>query len=435
MISVLPSKTEIDIVVKDKQLAILKNTVWVYFMLLIFEGALRKWFLPSLATPILIIRDPIAIFMIVKAIQYQYFKPNLFVIIAWVVSVISLFATLFWGHGNVYVAIYGLRIMAIHFPLIFVIGVILDKKNVIIIGKALLWIHIGMTILVAIQFYSPQTAWVNRGVGGDMDGSGFGATGDFFRVPGTFSFTNGLSFFYGLVVVFVFYLWLDTTKISIVLLMTATVCMLAAIPLSVSRTVLFEVLLSLLFALITTFRKPKNLLRFLGAGFVVTLLFIGLSFFPFFQTSIEVFMQRFSEASMSEGGLEGTLIDRFLGGMVNALANNGDLEFFGKGLGMGTNVGSQLLSGTRTFLISEGEWGRLIGETGIFIGFIMIIMRLILVTVMFKKAWNAIKANNYLPWMLSSFAMLLILQGAWAQPTTLGFAVMAGGMLLASLKD
>ena len=47
----------------------IKIAIWLYFFLWIFEGALRKWVLPSLATPLLIVRDPIAIFIIIKPIS------------------------------------------------------------------------------------------------------------------------------------------------------------------------------------------------------------------------------------------------------------------------------------------------------------------------------------------------------------------------------
>ncbi len=36
---------------------ILKKGIWLYFFLLLFEGALRKWVLPSLSAPLLIVRD------------------------------------------------------------------------------------------------------------------------------------------------------------------------------------------------------------------------------------------------------------------------------------------------------------------------------------------------------------------------------------------
>ena len=41
---------------------LIKNVIWIYFILLLFEGALRKWFLP-LSQGLLIIRDPIVIWI------------------------------------------------------------------------------------------------------------------------------------------------------------------------------------------------------------------------------------------------------------------------------------------------------------------------------------------------------------------------------------
>src|SRR5277367_241759 len=46
---------------------LLKKLIWVYFLLLIFEGALRKWILPQLSAPLLVIRDPIALLIIWEA--------------------------------------------------------------------------------------------------------------------------------------------------------------------------------------------------------------------------------------------------------------------------------------------------------------------------------------------------------------------------------
>ena len=40
---------------------VIRKLIWVYFLLLLFEGALRKWFLPSLSQGLLIVRDPIVI--------------------------------------------------------------------------------------------------------------------------------------------------------------------------------------------------------------------------------------------------------------------------------------------------------------------------------------------------------------------------------------
>jgi hypothetical protein len=417
-------------------LDLLKKGIWLYFILLIFEGALRKWVLPGLATPLLIVRDPLAIFLIFKAIQSGYFKANLYIIVAWVLTFLSFYATLIFGHGNLYVAFYGLRIFALHFPLIFIIARIFNRQDVIQMGKVLLWIHIGMTVLVAIQFYSPQTAWVNMGVGGDEAGSGFSGAAGYFRVPGTFSFTNGLTLFYSFTTAFIFYFWIDAkAQISKIVLFVATFALLAAIPLCVSRSLFFQVIIALLFTLVIASRSPKNLFRILGSVILGYALFYILSTMPFFQTATFAFTERFETANENEGGLEGVFLDRFLGGMLNALTANLDSHFWGQGLGMGTNAGAKLMTGETTFLISEGEWGRLIGEMGIMLGFIAVLLRMFLSFSNLRKAWKSISIGNYLPWLLASFATLSILQGQWAQPTSLGFSVLAGGLLLASLKS
>lgn len=49
--------------------ALYRKAIWIYIFLLIFEGALRKWFLPSLATPLLLVRDPIAIWLTIIGLQ------------------------------------------------------------------------------------------------------------------------------------------------------------------------------------------------------------------------------------------------------------------------------------------------------------------------------------------------------------------------------
>ena len=58
----------------------LKIAIWLYFLLWIFEGALRRWILPSLATPLLVVRDPIAIFIILRALYLHVNFVNAYVI-------------------------------------------------------------------------------------------------------------------------------------------------------------------------------------------------------------------------------------------------------------------------------------------------------------------------------------------------------------------
>ncbi|MCY2687948.1 hypothetical protein [Salinimicrobium sp. TH3] len=419
----------------SEDLKILKMGVWAFFILLIIEGGLRKWVLPGLATPLLIVRDPLAIWMIYKAIQKGIWTPGAYVIIMWFVTILSLAVTFIFGHGNFLVAFYGFRITVLLFPVIFIIGAVFNKNDVIKMGKVMLWITIAMTILVAFQFYSPQSAWVNRGVGGDLSGSGFSGAAGFLRVPGTFSFTNGLSLFYGLAAAYIFYFWIAEGKknVSKLLLAFASFSLLAAIPLSISRAVVFQIALSLVFMMGVTLRNPGKVKNIIGFASIGILLFLLIGNFSFFETASKALTERFTTANTTEGGMvEGVFIDRFLGGMFSAISNE-SFAFWGGGLGMGTSVGAEVLAGGRgVYLIGEDEWARIMGEMGLIFGLIVIFVRVGLAMDLLKRAWDNLSYSNILPWMLISFGLMNILQGQWSQPTNLGFVVLVAGLIIAS---
>ena len=91
-------------------ISLIKKLVWLYFFLLIFEGALRKWVLPGLATPLLIIRDPVALMGILTAYKYKMLRSNIYLNAMVVLTLISVLTTMAFGHGNFMVAIDGARI-------------------------------------------------------------------------------------------------------------------------------------------------------------------------------------------------------------------------------------------------------------------------------------------------------------------------------------
>lgn len=412
----------------------LKYGVWLYFILLVFEGALRKWLLPGLATPILIIRDPLAIWLIYKSWRLQMLTSNFYLTSMVVIGIVGFFTAIFLGHKNLAVAFFGTRIFLIYFPLIFIIGKVFNAKDVTDLGIFLLWLSVPMTILVAFQFYSPQSAWVNRGVGGDMEGGGFSGALGYFRPPGTFSFTTGMVQFYSLAACYIMYFIFKPKLVNKFLLAAAILALILSIPLSISRTLLFQVALTILFSSVILSKKPEYLFKMLLALIALAMLFLVINKISLFNTALAAFTERFQNATESEGGLKEVFLDRFLGGMVGALFGNDTIPFFGFGSGMGTNVGSKLLTGGNEFLISEGEWGRLIGELGPLFGLLAIAIRLSFCMQMAWACYKKVLVNDFLPWLLFSFGFIIILQGQWAQPTTLGFATFVAGLILALFK-
>jgi hypothetical protein len=415
--------------------SLLKKGVWAYFFLLIFEGALRKWILPGLATPLLVIRDPIALWLVLTAWKRGMLPFNIYLNLMVIVGIISIFTAGFLGHGNLGVALFGARILIIHFPLMFVIGKIFSREDVISLAKASLLMAIFMAILIFLQFNSPQSAWVNRGVGGDMEGAGYSGALGYFRPPGTFSFTTGVTLFFTYVAPLVCYFWLSSEKVNKFILIGATIALLASIPLSISRSLFFGVGVTFIFTFIAVSRQPKYLARILGASVFILIALVILSKTPFLSKPTEVFTARFENASESEGGVKVALVDRYLGGMVGALSGNTFVPFWGYGVGMGTNVGSMLLSGKITFLISEGEWGRLIGELGPLMGILTVLIRLGFCATITIAAYKKLVKGDLLPWLLLSNLLLVVPQGQWAQPTSLGFSTLIGGLIIASFRQ
>ena len=415
----------------------IKFTIWIYLSLVLFEGALRKWILPQLSSPLLIIRDPIAIIILYQAFKKNLIENNFILFIFISISILSIPIAVVYGHGNLIVALFGARIFFLHMPLIFIIGKVFTISDVIKYGKYLIILSIPTTILLSIQFYSPQSSFVNIGVAGDTNGSGFGAVGDYFRPAGLFSFTSGNVCFYCLSLCYILSFWISKEiYVNQLVLIISTLFFVVAVPICVSRTLLFQIVISFIFVLLAVAGNKRLLFKILLFIIFLALFYPIINGLSSFQESSDVLTERFTSANESEGGLHGVLIDRFLGGLWGAIFSDNayKLPYWGLGIGMGTNVGAQLLAGKTIFLISEGEWGRLVGELGLLFGISLILARCYLGIELLIKSYKKIKNNNIFPWMLMSYGFLLILQNQLGSPNSLGFTVTLGGLALASLN-
>lgn len=413
----------------------IKIAIWLYFLLWIFEGALRKWILPSLATPLLVVRDPIAIYIILRAFYLKIKFINPYVVLSAIFTLLSLAIALTFGHGNLFVGIYGSRIMLLHFPLIFIIGIVFTKKNVLEIGRILLIINILMSLIVYFQFTSPQTAFINIGVGGEGSAGFSGAMG-YSRPPGTFSFISGLSVFYTAVSVFVFYFWLSKDSCSKILLVVSTISIIIALPLTISRGALLSVLIVGLFAIIASVTNARTFLKVLMTSIIFYIGIIILqNYTSIFNLGTTVFMDRVDSVNTATGGgLKESVFLRIIKDVIGPFVELLNYPMFAGNLGMGTNAGAQMLTGKTNFLISETEMGRVVGEQGIIFGVGIVVIRIVLALNIAIKSWKLPQVDKLLPFILCGAACTAIFQGQWAQPSVLGYAILMAGLVLASLK-
>jgi hypothetical protein len=336
------------------------------------------------------------------------------------------------GHGNPMVALYGVRCDFLHVPLIFIMGKVLRRKDLFTLAKVGLWIAIPYTALLVAQFYEPQDAWVNRGVGGSTDGAGFYGALDHFRPPGTFSFISGPSQLYPLLTA-CWFACLLTGRLPFWLIMGSGAAILVAIPVSISRSFFLSVAVVAvagLGAMIVGGRLSFGLI--FKVGLIALFLPVAAAQVPAFKDGMEAFSARWDGSTTQEGGFQTAIVDRVIEDLIGSFD---DVKGSGLGTGFSTNVGQKLLTKDVGFGASEGEWGRLLYDDGVALGAMLIVYRVALALMIVVVAGQAWRRGSPLSLVFASAGFLLLLNGQWGQATTLGSSIIAGGLTLAAAAD
>ena len=426
-----------------------RQLLWIYFFLIIFEGALRKWFLPGLSGPLILIREPVALIALfygwplINKKPWQSWLQSLLLI-----GYLALSISIAFGHGDLFVALYGARTYILQLPLIFLYATVFNKYDVIKFCWALLLLSIPMSILIVMQSNLPDTHIINVAPGGEASGSAMfdGALGRG-RPPGTFSFITGVASFFPLGLASLFIL-LYTTKLDIgarILCMIAGISLAVALPVSISRSLLagyLLVLASLFAALLIARTKLAPLIT--GSLAMVVAVAIATTI-PAFQDTSEAFTARWELAGAASGSVREKVGDvgiasdqiskRVLPGLTNPLINIDKLPFFGYGTGFGSRAGSQRLTGKRQFLVGEGDWEVSLAELGLPLGLAFLFWRIAFGFWLSSLSIKAALRGNILPLILLGTSLFVIVQGQLSQPTALGFAVLSAGLNLASLNE
>ena len=411
--------------------------LWSYFWLIIFEGALRKWIVPGLSEPLLLARDPICIAAIALGWPYLMHGINQICIVTlYSIAGLAMVLAMIFGHKDWFTALFGARIILLHFPLIFLFGAVFTIDDAWKFAKVLMLISIPMTILIAFQFLLPQDHLINIAPGG-VGSAGFAGALDKFRPPGTFSFISGLSNFYGLTAAVFAACITSGPKPLPKWVWLSVAALIFALPLSISRTLLFNYFLVVGTAVFACILAGKTIKNFLLGFTVVLIITAFLSQTALFKEAQEAFSARWESATETEGGhrgVVGVLDVRILGAFKDGFDIAKKSPLSGNGIGMGTNVGAMRLSGGVDFLISEGEWGLVMGELGVFLGTLYLLFRLSLAfCLIFWGFKNAIYGNT-LPLILAAFVLPGLVIGQTSQPTNLGFIIFSAGLMFAACR-
>ncbi len=414
----------------------IRRLIWLYLWLLIFEGALRKWAVPQLSAPLLLVRDPVAILIYLLAFRARIFPQNVWIVTLEIIAILS------WATGIIVllnyfpiqtiilVTGYGVRSNFLHLPLIFVIPAVFDLEDVKRAGR---WFIIGMipmAALMVMQFAASPEAFINR-VAGAGEGTQLGAGSGRIRPPGVFSFVSGTVYYSSAVAAFLLHTVLAKLPLRNWWVYGAGASLIIALGVSGSRSAVLAVVVVVSSLAVILLVRP-NLVDKFGRHLLLAVLALwAISYLPIFREGLDVLSDRFTE-SADDVSVVGGLVGRTVGGFTEGLLGLSRVPLGGYGLGVGTSGGANFLTGQASFLLAENEWSRILLESGPILGLAFLLWRCAITFKIGLFSLRQVRAGNTLPLFLFSAGVFALLQAPFGQATSLGFAVIFAAFSLAA---
>jgi hypothetical protein len=417
------------------KMPVLKKLFWLYFLLLIFEGALRKWVLPGFSAPLLLVRDPVAILIIIEAYRTNKWPERWSVVIG--VLACALLGLCVWQmilEDNSWIAaVYGLRSYLLPFPVAFIMGENLDADDLRKFITAALWIMLPLTVLEAAQYLAPQGSILNAGAYKGAEQIYY--TDQHVRASGTFSFVAGPTFYDAIVAAFLLYALINEKFAKKWLLWAAVSALVLSVPVIGSRTLVAELAgvavsagIAAMFGVSQFIKAVKIALPLLAVYFLVSLL-------PVFSAASQSLQSRSVNAYSIEGGIRHALEERTSGSIIGAIIKTDfSSNPIGIGMGRGAAAVSALATGRVQFVAGEYEFIRELVELGPIPGIAFSLFRFLLALSLTFSAIKCAQRKEPLALLLVTSLFATLCFGTLEQPTDQGFMVICLAFAIAAIR-
>jgi hypothetical protein len=414
---------------------VLKKLFWVYFLLLIFEGALRKWVLPELSAPLLLVRDPIALLIIIEAYRANKWPERWSVVIGVLACALLGLCVLqmVLGDNSWIAAAYGLRSYLLPFPVAFIMGENLDAEDLRKFGAATLWIMLPLAALEVAQYLAPQGSILNAGAYKGAEQIYY--VEEHVRASGTFSFVAGPTFYNAIVAALLFYGLMNEKFAKKWLLWAAVFALVLSVPVVGSRTLVAELAgvavcagIAAMFGVSQFIKTVKIVIPLLAVYFLVSLL-------PVFSSASQSLRARSTNAYTSEGGIRRAMVERTSGTIIGALIKTDYSSHpIGIGMGRGAAAVSALATGRVQFVAGEYEFIREMVELGPFPGIAFSLFRFLLALSLTLSAIKCAQRQEPLALLLATPLFATLCFGTLEQPTDQGFMVICLAFAIAAIR-
>ena len=413
----------------------LKKLFWLYFLLLIFEGALRKWVLPGFSAPLLLVRDPVAALIIIEAYRTNKWPQRWSAVIGLLAC--ALLSLCVWqmilGNNSWIAAVYGLRSYLLPFPVAFIMGENLDADDLRKFGAATLLLMLPLAVLEAAQYLAPQGSILNAGAYKGAEQIYY--VEEHVRASGTFSFVAGPTFYNAIVAALLFYGLMNRKFAKKWLLWAALFALVLSVPVVGSRTLVAELAgvaicagIAATFGVSQFIKVVKIVIPLVAVYFLVSLL-------PVFSAASESLQARSSNAYGSEGGMRHAMVERTSGTIIDALVK-ADYSSHALGIGMGRGAAavSALTTGSVRFVAGEYEFVRELVELGPVPGIVFSLFRFLLALSLTFSAFRCAQRREPLALLLVTPLFATLCFATLEQPTDQGFMVICVAFTIAAIR-
>jgi hypothetical protein len=253
-------------------------------VLVVFEGAVRKWVLPGAQDLVYFAKDALLVgayagFLAEGAIERvrDLIPPGLTGLLT-AVATLGVFSVANPALPTPLLGILGVKSYFLYIPLLWVLPATFDSdREIARFLKRTLLLVIPVGVLAGVQFFSPSTSWLNVYARGGNEGAFSFGSSAFVRVTGTFSFISGYSAYLlasGVLLLGILATigWRITSQLWVYACLALTI---SGMLMTGSRGPVFTLLLLLplywFFSLLRERQAPIMFLRFAGAVLILTL--------------------------------------------------------------------------------------------------------------------------------------------------------------------
>jgi hypothetical protein len=424
--------------------------VLVFYLLLIFEGALRKWLLITWGQPLFFVRDPFVLAIYWLACRHGFYpRGNALARIAIACGLLGLLLIVVQAMGIAatidkwpLLAAYGWRNYFLYLPLPFVIGATLRKADLQLIAKITFLLAVPIAALVVLQFRAPLDSPINIGFGASLAQQfhGLAVQMNHTRPMGTFTSDVGQKEFVVTGLALLMALWVAPASrryLRLWQMVVATGALLTCLALSGSRGAMLASALVVLAAV----ASAGAVKRVAARTIVVPAIIVGaaIALYPLlFPEGYSSFVNRWTEAEVSETQVFAWgIFGRALYAFYDFFQFLGSTPLAGYGLGLAGNA-SIILGVTIPGFTgwAESDWSRHIVDLGPVFGMAFIAYRITLVI------WLAVicvrgarRSDSQLPIILfASCAFELLIGQITGHGTINGYAWLFTGLTLAAAR-